>query len=307
MTSMSTLRKMEGLAAAPLEDAAIAPPIATVRGRSTISTPAPPRQPGGVIDKAGEPRSTQGGRRAGHPLRAPRRERDRDAPSRSARRRDRSPAGRLRSGGGGGRRPGARDGSPRGRGWAEVERRALTRGTPLDEAALPGLDQALAALLFASEHVEEIFLDDDALSRILQAALRDYLSAVAASLEERLRPEASEPRERAAPPPPPTLAEEGFPFPLFEAQRTDASLDEAGPCAACRTAVETRFNKVGYVLPVRPEAGALGSGLSAAGRAEEIAGRPASLDVRDPTRLELRDHALSASAPQALPKPRPDP
>jgi Uncharacterised protein family (UPF0167) len=58
-----------------------------------------------------------------------------------------------------------------------------------------------------------------------------------------LRPEASRAREPAAPPAPLTLAEEGFPFPLFEGPRTDASLDPAGPCSICGKSADPRFNK----------------------------------------------------------------
>ncbi len=141
--------------------------------------------------------------------------------------------------------------------WAEVERRALARGAPLGEAALPRLEASLAALLLASEHVDEIFLDDDALARVVRAALLDYLPAIAASVLERRPPAATAsatatPRLVPAPAPASTparrttLADEGFPFPLFEAPRADACLDPAGPCAICKAPAEPRFNGACY-------------------------------------------------------------
>jgi hypothetical protein len=76
--------------------------------------------------------------------------------------------------------------------------------------------------------------------------LLDYLTATEQTRLAALRAGTSPPREARAEKREPTLAEMGFPFPLFESTLVSADLDEAGACRACATHVELRFARACY-------------------------------------------------------------
>jgi uncharacterized protein CbrC (UPF0167 family) len=130
---------------------------------------------------------------------------------------------------------------------AELDRRALAEGVPLDEEALPELLAKLCALLLASANVDELFVDDAELSRVVRAALLDYLPAVASKERAKLAAALVKPRElRPEAPKPSSIADDGYAFPLFEGPLDSAVVDEAGPCAFCAAPSDVRFEDACY-------------------------------------------------------------
>ncbi len=126
---------------------------------------------------------------------------------------------------------------------SELDRRAVAGGVPLDDdAALPPLLAKICTLLLESEHVEELFVDDAELAKIVRAALLDYLPSVASQERSKLAAAFIKPR-----PTPPasqklaSIADDGYLFPLFEGPLESAVADDAGPCAFCATPSEVRF------------------------------------------------------------------
>jgi len=124
----------------------------------------------------------------------------------------------------------------------ELDRRAVAGGVPLDDDALPPLLAKICTLLLESEHVEELFVDDAELAKIVRAALLDYLPSVASQERSKLAAAFVKPR-----PKPPasqklaSIADDGYLFPLFEGPLESAVADDAGPCAFCATPSEVRF------------------------------------------------------------------
>jgi hypothetical protein len=129
--------------------------------------------------------------------------------------------------------------------WEALLAAAEAAGIEVDDEAVAPLIEELAGLLDDSENVDELYVDDAALHRILQAALLDFVAAEKDLLFEKLR-RASSPRVVSVPKPPPTLADLGMPFPLFEAPRSEAVLDDAGPCTVCGVDAALRFRKACY-------------------------------------------------------------
>jgi uncharacterized protein CbrC (UPF0167 family) len=130
---------------------------------------------------------------------------------------------------------------------AELERRALAEGVPLDEEALPELLAKLCALLLASANVDELFVDDAGLSRVVRAALLDFLPAVASKERAKLAAAFVRPRElRPEAPKPSSIADDGYAFPLFEGPLDSAVVDDAGPCASCAAPSDVLFEAVCY-------------------------------------------------------------
>lgn len=131
------------------------------------------------------------------------------------------------------------------RAQTELERRSLEADVPLDDEALPDMVDELSQLLLDSEHVDDLFVDDDELDKIVRAALLDYLPAIAAQERSKLASAFVRPRTLLADPKPDhlTAAAAGYAFPLFEASLESANVDEAGPCAHCEAVVEVRFSK----------------------------------------------------------------
>jgi hypothetical protein len=128
----------------------------------------------------------------------------------------------------------------------ELERRTREAEAPLDEEAMPILLEKLSAILLASEHVEELFVDDAELSRIVRAALLDYLPDIASQARAKVaaafvKPRATLPEQKRA-----RISDDGYPFPLFEGPLESANVDDAGPCAFCSTQAEVRFAKACY-------------------------------------------------------------
>lgn len=129
--------------------------------------------------------------------------------------------------------------------WEALLAAAEAAGIEVDDEAVEPLIEELAGLLDDSEHVDELYADDATLHRILQAALLDFVAAEKDLLFEKLR-RACAPRVLATPTPPPSFAQLGMSFPLFEAPRSEAVLDDAGPCAVCGAQAELRFRKACY-------------------------------------------------------------
>jgi hypothetical protein len=129
--------------------------------------------------------------------------------------------------------------------WEALLAAAGAAGVEVDDEAVEPLAFELAGLLDDSEHVDELYVDDASLHRILQAASLDFVAAEKDLLFDELR-RASAPRVVSVPTPPPTFADLGMPFPLFEAPRSEAVLDEAGPCAVCGADVALRFRRACY-------------------------------------------------------------
>jgi len=114
-----------------------------------------------------------------------------------------------------------------------------SRALPREEARGEVIAE-LGELMIDSPHVEEVFADDELLHRVIAAALLDFARSLARAprrTEEDVAAlfAAVKPTKRV------TLADEGFEFPLFEGTRSDAILDERGPCKACRAEAPTRF------------------------------------------------------------------
>jgi hypothetical protein len=125
---------------------------------------------------------------------------------------------------------------------AELDRRALAEGVPLDEEALPELLAKLCALMLASANVDELFVDDADLSKVVRAALLDFLPTVASQERAKLAAAFVRPRElRPEAPKVASIADDGYAFPLFEGPLDNAVVDDAGPCAFCGTASEVLF------------------------------------------------------------------
>lgn len=128
-----------------------------------------------------------------------------------------------------------------------LERRALGAGAPLDEEGLPALLARISALLLASDNVEELFVDDAELSRIVRAALLDYLPSVASRARAKLAAAFVKPRATLPPSQKPeSIADDGYAFPLFEGPLGSAAVDDAGPCAFCGAPSEVRFAEACY-------------------------------------------------------------
>ncbi len=126
-------------------------------------------------------------------------------------------------------------------------RRTTDAGCPLDEEAIPVLTPQLAEALEDSPHVEEIFADDAALEKVLRAALLDFLPAVASEARAKVASAFVKPRSTLpAAPKVPSIADEGYAFPLFEGPMESAALDEEGPCSYCRAAAKVRFARACY-------------------------------------------------------------
>lgn len=126
-------------------------------------------------------------------------------------------------------------------------RRQLARaeGLELADAAVEKLTAALAEQLMISEHVDELFADEALTEQLVRSVVTPFVERVEALALGKMR-SASTPHT-----PPPTarrntLADAGFPFPLFDAPRTDACVDEAGPCKVCGVQVELRFEHACY-------------------------------------------------------------
>jgi uncharacterized protein CbrC (UPF0167 family) len=126
-------------------------------------------------------------------------------------------------------------------------RRAVAAGVPLDEEAIPVLLPQLAEVLEDSPHVEEIFADDDALEKVLRAALLDFLPAVAWQARAKLAAAFVKPRSTLpASQKPASIADDGYTFPLFEGPVESAALDDEGPCAYCGATAKVRFARACY-------------------------------------------------------------
>jgi hypothetical protein len=112
------------------------------------------------------------------------------------------------------------------------------------EDALVGLRPDIVSTLESSEHVEELFADDATLERVVTLSLLEHVSIV-----ERRRlaalGEGCAVRSLAASRPP-TLADLGYAFPLWDAPREDACLDEPGGCRVCNQWVDVRFRGACY-------------------------------------------------------------
>ncbi len=125
----------------------------------------------------------------------------------------------------------------------ELDRRSVEADVPLDDVALPDMVDQLSQLLLDSEHVDELFVDDDELDKIVHAALLDYLPAIASRERAKLAAAFVRPRTLLAESKPTPAVTGDYPFPLFEASLESANVDEAGPCAHCEEVVDVRFSK----------------------------------------------------------------
>ena len=125
----------------------------------------------------------------------------------------------------------------------ELDRRSLEADVPLDDVALPDMVDELSQLLLDSEHVDELFVDDDELDKIVRAALLDYLPTIAARERSKLAAAFVKPRTLLSDPKPAPPVDGDYPFSLFEASLENANVDEAGPCAHCAKVVDVRFSK----------------------------------------------------------------
>jgi uncharacterized protein CbrC (UPF0167 family) len=118
----------------------------------------------------------------------------------------------------------------------ESYERRLLKPSP---EVLAAVASDLCALVLESENVEEIFADDAQLARLVNATLMDFTDALA-------RNPASPTSRIAGPPKKVTLADEGFPFPLFEGTLEDTVNDRDGLCRVCNKIAEVRFNDACY-------------------------------------------------------------
>ena len=134
------------------------------------------------------------------------------------------------------------------------EQEASKRSVAWGDKGVTVLRGRLVEALESSSNVAEIFADDATLGRIVGAALMDYAAVIESRRLSSLREgslasqsaQKREPRPKVAVQARPTFADAGYPFALFEAPREDASIEEAGPCSICRTAVDMRFEGACY-------------------------------------------------------------
>lgn len=127
------------------------------------------------------------------------------------------------------------------------ELQAVFERTDWYERQADALKAELITTLEDSTHVEELYVDDEMLLRIVSAALLDYFAV----MQKRGFARPREPRHEVvaaakAADDTPTLAELGFAFPLFEGTRQDADVDDAGICTACLERAELRFHGACY-------------------------------------------------------------
>jgi uncharacterized protein CbrC (UPF0167 family) len=99
----------------------------------------------------------------------------------------------------------------------------------------------LCTLVLESDNVDEIFADDAQLARLVNATLMDFTDALA----RRPASPSTAPRVIAAPKKI-TIADEGFPFALFEGTLEDAVNDREGVCSVCGKVETVRFNNACY-------------------------------------------------------------
>ena len=97
----------------------------------------------------------------------------------------------------------------------------------------------LCTLVLESDNVDEIFADDAQLARLVNATLMDFTDAVA-------RRPASPATRVVAPPKKKTIADEGYPFALFEGSLEEAENDREGACSVCNKVENVRFNNACY-------------------------------------------------------------
>lgn len=125
--------------------------------------------------------------------------------------------------------------------------RATAEGLSLDEDAAEDLTPELTAVLLESDAVEDVFLDDTELEKVVRAALLDYVPTIVANERARLSRKFVKPRTLTIEPKKEeNLAGAGYAFPLFEGPLEDATVDDAGPCAYCSAPVEVRFKHACY-------------------------------------------------------------
>lgn len=123
------------------------------------------------------------------------------------------------------------------------------RNLPRGEEAERALCASVVALLESSDEVEELYADDETLTRVVSAAVMDFVRDVDERAFTRLREAARGDVpvvgvEESAP----TLsfAELGYPFPLFDAPIQNANLTEGGACCLCRGEADVRFSGACY-------------------------------------------------------------
>jgi hypothetical protein len=124
------------------------------------------------------------------------------------------------------------------------ETRAREAGFFWGDTATIGMRPGLAALLEASPNVDELFADDDLLQQVLDLSLLRYVGQIEEERLARLREGCDKPRGPAA-----AVAARPpleFDFPLWDAPREDACLDEPGGCSACKTWADPRFYGLCY-------------------------------------------------------------
>jgi len=128
----------------------------------------------------------------------------------------------------------------------ELERRTREAKAPLDEEAMPVLLEKLSSILLDSEHVDELFVDDAELARIVRAALLDYLPDIASQARARIAAAFVKPRAIVSEPKRARISDGGYSFPLFEGPLESANVDDAGPCPFCAVQAEVRFARACY-------------------------------------------------------------
>jgi uncharacterized protein CbrC (UPF0167 family) len=123
---------------------------------------------------------------------------------------------------------------------------ARATAVALGDRATDQLLETVSATLLDSEYVAELYAEDAVVAQLARASLLMFVDRIETEALGTMRAASTAPRKPVEPPRPRTLADEGFPFPLFDAPAEDAVLDDAGSCRACNASAEVRFASTCY-------------------------------------------------------------